>query len=222
MNRILSFLERYLEPSDRLGEVLFGLIMVLVSTLGARSIVTEGHDATRDMLVAMVGCNVSWGIISGGLFVIHAMFERGRIARLVRDAQQAVNDEEALAVIRGELDPDLKEVTSDEARSLLYHDILGNVRKIVPPKTRLIRADVFGAIAVFWLVTLTTIPAIVPFLFIEKLRLALRVANLMLVGMLFLIGYRWGRVANTNRWMAGLVMTLVGITMVVIAELLGG
>jgi hypothetical protein len=36
MNRILSFLERYLEPSDRLGEVLFGLIMVLVSTLGAR------------------------------------------------------------------------------------------------------------------------------------------------------------------------------------------
>ena len=70
MNRVFTFLERYLEPSDRLGEVLFGLTMVLVTTLGARSIVTEGHNATRDMLVAMVGCNVGWGIISGGLFVI--------------------------------------------------------------------------------------------------------------------------------------------------------
>jgi hypothetical protein len=125
-------------------------------------------------------------------------------------------------VIRGEMDPELKEVTSDATRALLYHDILVNVKKIVPPKTKMMRADVFGAIAVFWLVTLTTIPAIVPFLFIEKLRLALRVANLLLVGMLFLVGFRWAGAANTNRWMAGLVMTLVGITMVVIAELLGG
>jgi hypothetical protein len=222
MNKIFTFLEHYLDPSDRLGEVLFGLIMVLVTTVGARSIVTEGHDATRDMLVAMVGCNVGWGIISGGLFVTHAMFERGRVARLVRDVQQQTDEERALAVIADELDPDLKEVASEDVRAHLYRDILGNVRKIDPPKTRLLRADLYGAFAVFWLVTLTAIPAIVPFLFFEKLRLALRVANLLLVAMLFLVGFRWAGITNTNRWVAGLLMMFVGLAMVIVAELLGG
>ena len=44
-----------------LGAVLFGLIMVLIITLGAHSLVKEGRDATRDMLATVVGCNVAWG-----------------------------------------------------------------------------------------------------------------------------------------------------------------
>jgi len=39
-----SFFERYLEPADRLNEVLFGLIMVLTFTLTAGFAVGESED----------------------------------------------------------------------------------------------------------------------------------------------------------------------------------
>jgi hypothetical protein len=222
VKRPLSFLDRYIDPSDWWGEVLFGLIMVLIFTLGARSIVARGEDATRDLLMAVIGCNIGWGIISGGMFVIDALFERSRKVRLARDVQKAPDEEHALAVIRDELDTDLELVTSDEERLRLYRHILDNVKKMELPKTRVTRADLFGALVVFVLVVLTTVPAVLPFLVIGDLRLALRTSNLLLVGMLFVVGYRWAGQTNTNPWLAGVSVMIVGLGMVVVAELLGG
>ena len=45
-----SFVGRYLDPTESLGEVLFGLIMALTFTLGAGLIVKEGAEATTRML----------------------------------------------------------------------------------------------------------------------------------------------------------------------------
>jgi hypothetical protein len=222
VKRPLSFLDRYIDPSDWWGEVLFGLIMVLIFTLGARSVVAKGEGATYDLLVAVVGCNIGWGIISGGMFVIDALFERSRKVRLARSVQEAPDEEHALAVIRDELDTDLEAVTSDEVRAHLYRHILDNVKTMELPKTRVTRADLFGALVVFVLVALTTVPAVLPFLVIGDLRLALRTSNLLLVGMLFVVGYRWAGQTNTNPWLAGVSVMVVGLGMVVVAELLGG
>ena len=57
--RTRSFTAKYLEPSEILGEILFGLIMVLTFTLGAGLVVQEGDDAVREMLVAVVNCNIA-------------------------------------------------------------------------------------------------------------------------------------------------------------------
>jgi hypothetical protein len=43
-----------------------------------------------------------------------------------------------------------------------------------------------------------------------------------LLGLLFLVGYRWGRETNTNPWLAGLAMILIGAALVGIAKALGG
>src|SRR5947207_2961462 len=99
MNRLQALFERLLDPSEWWGAVLFGLIMVLIITLGARSIVAQGEDATRDMLVAVIGCNVAWGVIQAWMYVLDAMFERGRIARLVKEVQEGTDEQLALAVI---------------------------------------------------------------------------------------------------------------------------
>jgi len=71
----------YLEPADILAEVLFGLIMVLTVTLGARlAMGEEGGD--RELLIAALGCNLAWGIIDGAMYVMNAMFHRGRSTRI--------------------------------------------------------------------------------------------------------------------------------------------
>ena len=43
-----------------------------------------------------------------------------------------------------------------------------------------------------------------------------------LLGLLFVVGYRWARETNTNPWLGGLAMTLIGAALVGVAKLLGG
>ena len=47
--------KRRLEPSQRIAEVLFGLIMVLTVTLTAGLTVAEGREGVRQLLVAAIG-----------------------------------------------------------------------------------------------------------------------------------------------------------------------
>ena len=125
-------------------------------------------------------------------------------------------------MIRDELDPDLKKVTAEEARASLYRHILDNVQKAEVPRARMTRNDMAGALAVFVLVSATTVPAVLPFLVLDHRRTALRVSNSLLVGLLFLVGYQWAGITTTNRWRAGLTVMIVGLVMVAIGEVLGG
>jgi hypothetical protein len=60
-----TFVQQHLDPASRLGEVLFGLIMVLTVTLTASLAAKSGKDGVRQLLVTAVGCNIAWGIIDG-------------------------------------------------------------------------------------------------------------------------------------------------------------
>ena len=51
---------RVLDPSERIAEVLFGLIMVLTFT-GSLSIADAGANDVRVMLIGALGCNLAWG-----------------------------------------------------------------------------------------------------------------------------------------------------------------
>jgi VIT1/CCC1 family predicted Fe2+/Mn2+ transporter len=79
-----------------------------------------------------------------------------------------------------------------------------------------------GAVAVFSLVVMTALPAAAPFLLIDDPWLALRLSNLLLTILLFIVGYRWARHTNANPWLAGLAVTALGVVLVAIAIPLGG
>ena len=82
-------MHRYLDPGERLGEILFGLIMVLTFTSTARATMGEEGSA-RALLVAALGCNTAWGIIDGGMFIMSAMLDRGREAQAAARASGGV------------------------------------------------------------------------------------------------------------------------------------
>jgi hypothetical protein len=218
----LSFVARHLDPASRLGEVLFGLIMVLTFTLAGGIVIQEGRDATKQMLVAVLGCNLAWGLIDAGMYLITALFERSRATRLLRQVREAREDDRALGLIGAELDPLLEAVTLPEARRDLYRHALGRMRTMEPEPTRLTRSDLYGAIASFWLVVASTIPAIAPFLVINDLHVALRVSNALLLLLLFAVGHKVGRATNVRPWVAGLGMLASGGLLVVVAIALGG
>jgi len=62
-----SLVHRHLDPGSSLGEVLFGLIMTLTFTLSAGIIIEdEGREGARQLLIAVIGCNLAW-VIDGAL-----------------------------------------------------------------------------------------------------------------------------------------------------------
>jgi VIT1/CCC1 family predicted Fe2+/Mn2+ transporter len=216
------FVERYLDPASRLGEVLFGLIMVLSVTLTAGLTVSEGAAGVRQLLLAALGCNIAWGIIDGIMYVMNCMTARAEKAYFIKAIHGAPDARTALDIVRAEIEPRFEALTGPENREALSRAILEYLGRAEAPTTRITRGDLYGALACFWLVFLSCLPVVVPFLIFSEPIRALRVSNVLLIAMLFLVGQMWGQYVHTSRMVAGLAMMAVGLALVGVAVLLGG
>jgi VIT family len=218
-----SFTARYLDPGSHMGEILFGLIMTLTFTLAAGIVIQEeGRAGAREMLVGVLGCNLAWGIIDGVLYVLGQVFERGRFRRIGVNLRQATSAEGARQMVADELDESLVTVTDDSTRERLYQSIVEHVRSVPAMPNRVRRQDLLGGLAAGWLVFACSFPAVLPFLFLDDPRLALRVSNAILLGLLFFVGWRAARHTLARPWIAGIMFLLVGVLLVAVAIPLGG
>ena len=68
--------DRILDPMDRISEVLFGLIMALTFTC-TLGVAIADNIQVRTMLIGALGCNLAWGIIDGGVYLMARLNERG-------------------------------------------------------------------------------------------------------------------------------------------------
>jgi hypothetical protein len=216
------FVPRYLDPGSRLGEILFGLIMVLTITLATGLTVTEDKAGVRELLLAAIGCNVAWGIIDAVLYLMNCLtVRRGRL-RLVEAVKRAPDQEAALALIKSEVEPDLQAMFDDEDADAFSLSALKYITRARASRVTLTREDFYGAIACFLLVFVACFPATLPFFIFSQPHFALRVSNFLLIALLFLVGQKWARYAGVNRFLAGSVMVAIGLTLVGVAILLGG
>lgn len=215
-----AFIQRYLAPADRLGEILFGLIMAL----GFTGAVRLGHEKAdnRALFVGIFGCNLAWAIVDGAMYVLTALFERGRKARLVREVLRARSEAAALQQIGQELDGPLMELTTPQEREQLHRWILAILRREQPATLRLHREDLLGGVAVALVIVLATFPIVVPYLIVSNPNLAVRLSHLIALSLLFLLGARWGRIVGGQSIRIACGLTLLGVTLVLITIALGG
>lgn len=218
----LKFVARHLSEGERLGELLFGLIMTLTFTLTAGFVVGTERDAVRELLVATIGCNIAWGIIDGGLLIIGRVFDRGRLKRLGAAIRGTKDEKAAVAAVAAELDETLEPLAKQDSRDALYREVVRRVRSGETLDAGVRGEDWLAAIAVFWLVFFASLPAALPFLFIDEPWTALRVSNAILLALLFFIGYRWAGYTTVKPWRAAVAMTAIGIALVATAIALGG
>src|SRR5499426_2871963 len=171
------FVQRHLDPASRMGEILFGLIMVLSVTLTAGLTVTEGRAGVRQLLVAALCCNIAWGIIDGIMYVMNCMAERSVRARLIRAIQSAPDPGSGLAIIRDKVEPEFESLAGPEDREALYRAMSRHLAHGEAPRTVMEKTDLLGGLACFWLVFASCLPVIVPFLIFSNPIRALRVSN---------------------------------------------
>jgi len=222
------FTARYLDPVDRLAEVVYGVLIVLTFTLAYRGIefryfsAESAATAVQRMLLAALGCAIAWGFIDGVMYILTSMFERSERQRLLVEIQGAPDERAALTLVEDKLDDTLGEVLTDEQRAQLSVAMYQRLKDIRPKRIAVIRDDVFGAIAVFLLAVVATLPVAIPFLFIDDPVLAIRMSNLIAIVMLFLVGAAWARYIGARPLRMGLLLAGIGLALVLIAIPLGG
>lgn len=210
---------RVLEPVERISEILFGLIMTLTFT-GSLSAADAKRGEAHPLLWAALGCNIAWGIVDGVMYLMACLTARAqasRMARGLRDAETPAHGRRILgaalpSVLADALDPE----DLEPLRARLV-DSLG-----IPHKPRLHGEDFLGALAVFLLVTASTFPVVIPFLFISDPMTALRGSNAVAVLMMFFTGWSFGKAADLHPLMMGFCMVLLGLVLVAITIALGG
>jgi len=210
---------RVLDPSERIAEVLFGLIMVLTFT-GSLSIADAGANDVRVMLIGALGCNLAWGLIDAVLYLMGCLAERGRDRQTYRAVRHAADPEQARRLIAAALPPILVQVFEPEALDRAHL----RLRHLPMPMAgaRLSASDWRGACGVFFLVFLATFPVAVPFLLVESVPTAMRLSNGVAVLMLFAAGCAYGRLVGRRPAAWGVSMVALGSALVALTIALGG
>ena len=222
LERKEKFVHRYLDPAGRLGEVLFGLIMVLTMTLTAEIAADDQRASAKELLVAAIGCNIAWGFIDAIMFIMAGMTERSGRVRLMREVKAAPDEDAAMSAIRRTIEPEIDALSAPEDREPIYRSMFKYLKDGTETKVSITREDVIGALVCFWLVFLSCLPAAIPFLVMGDAYRALRVSNFLLVAMLFIVGWKWAGYTGANRVGTSLSMVAIGLVLVGLAVLLGG
>lgn len=214
---------RVLEPAERIAEVLFGLIMVLTFT-GSLS-VAEGYSApqsadVRAMLIGALGCNLAWGVIDGLFYLMGCLAEKGRNLATYKALLASATPEEGRALIANALPSVIVSLLQPAELDSLYERALKLPE--APRHARLDFRDWWGAFGVFLLVFVSTFPVTIPFMVLQRLGWAMRLSNLIAVGMLFLAGYAYGRVIHRSPLAIGAASVFIGLIIVTFTIALGG
>ena len=210
---------RVLDPVSRISEVLFGLIMALTFT-GTISAATAGREEIRTLLIAVIGCNIAWGLVDAVMFLMSETAARGHAALMLRALRQAPTPQEAHRIIADAVPPAIAATLDAADFEKVRHGLLDPAT--VPPTRALTRADWLGAVAVFLLVFASTFPVVIPFLLFSRLHTALRVSNAVALVMMFAAGYWLARHGGHHPWGMGAAVTLLGVALVAITIALGG
>lgn len=211
--------QRLLEPMERLSEVLFGLIMVLTFTCSF-SVAGAGRTEVRHMLLAALGCNFAWGIIDAVFYLMSCLSERGHNFLIFRAVRKATDAAKARRILMDALPPVLAGVLTetevDAMRSKLMH------LPEPPPRAKLHKEEWLASLGVALLVFLSTLPVVLPFVFLHEIQLALRISNLIAILMLFAAGYAFGEYSGYRPLRMGLLMVSVGVVLVGLTIAFGG
>jgi len=213
--------KRFLETSERVSEVLFGLIMVLTFT-GSLSVSEAQADRSevRTMLIGALGCNIAWGVIDGILYLMGCPAEKGNRLRAWRAFKKASAPEAAQQVLVELLPPKMAELVSAGDLEPVRKKLL--LLPEPPRRPSLGKDEWLGAVGVFFWVFITTFPVAIPFIFMHDVHQAMRVSNGIAIALLFVTGYSFGRCSEYHPWLTGIAMVLLGSALVGLTMALGG
>ena len=208
-----------LNPLDRAAEILFGLIMALSFTCSI-GIATRGPAQVRQLLVGAIGCNLAWGIVDATMYLIGVLARKSRSKTIFDAVQNPSQTDRAKSYISEELPSVMVSAIGAEGLEKIRNKLADMPHTSID--MRLKSRDVKEAIAIFFLIFISTFPVVIPFVFICNTQIALRVSNLVAIVMMFFCGWQVAGYVGYNKWKMSMAIILIGVMLVGVTIALGG
>lgn len=207
-----------LNPLDRAAEILFGLIMALTFTCSI-SIANSRDTEIRQLLIGAIGCNLAWGLVDATMYLIGVLSRRNR-NKIMFQAIQDSETAKATKLIADALPPVIASVIESGQLEQIKNKLVDL------PETNgtvgLTIRDIKKAMALFFLIVISTFPVVVPFVLIHDTKTALRVSNIIAIIMMFLCGWSVAQYVGFSKWLMSIALTVIGIVLVILTIALGG
>ena len=220
-----KILKNYLSASDRLSEIMFGLIMAM-TIIGASKIALVSGDEElngRVIIAAALGCNFAWGLVDAIMYVFTELIDRGKYMGLVSTVKQSKDESAAIASIDRALENPIIGNLGEAERKQLCSSLYKNMSTIEPKKVRVVKDDVIGAficfVLAFFTAFLTVIPFFIPF---GQLLFKIWLSRLISFAMLFAIGFVYASHTNKGKVKTAVGMVVVGLVINIVIIMLGG
>ena len=152
-----------LSPVDRISETLYGLIMALTYTCTFKIVVADKTQVS-EMLWSAIGCNIAWGLVDGIMYALTANSQKGHSIVVLRFIKKTKNQDKDRKIISDEL-PSL---IASAVKPNDLEEIRRQLLKIPEPPRKTISTitDILTAMGIFIYVFLSTVPVVIPFLFL--------------------------------------------------------
>lgn len=220
-----KIVKRYLSASDRLSEIMFGLIMAMTIIGASRISLVSGDEGVtgRVIIAAAIGCNIAWGIVDALMYVFTALVDRGKHARLVTAIKQSEDEESAVASICNALEDPILAHLDDAERKQVCATLYKKIVSAEPGNVHVEKDDVAGAIICFLLAFCTAFLVVIPFFSASgSLLLKLWLSRFISWGLLFAIGFAYAHHTGKGKLKTAITMVLIGVLITAVIMVLGG
>lgn len=212
------FLSR-LTVHERASEAMVGVLVALAARGGAL-ISTEHAASAQSLALVSLGATLAWAAVDAFFALLAAKGARLRWSHLTddtRDPEERGHEwaDEALnhTFLRNLEEPALRRIRAQAVKEA------ANAKPVSP---RLTADDWLTGLAVFTVVTLAGLPAIVPIVLVADIDLAAYLSYGIALVIMAALGAHWGPAHGLNRPRGALAFSALGIVMTTVVVLLGG
>jgi VIT1/CCC1 family predicted Fe2+/Mn2+ transporter len=154
------------------------------------------------------------------MYLIGVLARKNRNRAIYGSIRNSVDPEHARVLIAEGLPPLVVSAIKTEGIEQIRSRLLDQPEMM--EKVRLTGSDIKRALALFILVFFSTFPIILPFVMIPDTKLALRISNLVAIGMMFCCGWAVAGYVGFSKWKMSMGMVITGLVLVGITIALGG
>jgi len=204
-------------------EIISGLFIVLIMINGSKNFINNQSFSKTRLVIFIATINLLWATVDGLLLIFTNLLEKGRdnkISSIIKSSDKNL----ATQTISNELNRTTIKVLDEKTKEDIVEIILGKILLLSTDtitKYKISSRDIFGSTIVIFFVFLPSILILPFFLFTSNLSVAILISNIIGILMLFGFGYRLGSCINRNKILIGVIVAIVGLTIMILGTILG-
>lgn len=196
--------------------------MTLTIMLTAGYYVEGSDDPAKSLLTAALDCTLAWGLIDGMLYVMSDFYASARKYEFLRTLR--AKPAEGRAILLRRANDYFAELLSEAQIERVIDAVSRSAMRLEPRPPGFTRKNLSEITTTVVCNMAAVAPAALPFLLLRdnSWQSNLRISNVLIVAMMFAVGFGWGKAAGFHPWRTGTTLLSIGVVMVAIAVQLGG